>query len=278
LDHPKRKLMFAPLRNFRRKLVGFLHTGKWSLFSAGWTSFLLLSVSFPFSSCTAPKNAVYFQNLPGDTTLQHVVTRDFDLKIRKGDMLGITVTSLSPDVAFYNGPQNSEGPANGYLVDGNGNIPFVKVGPLHVEGMTRKELKDTLQKLLVPYLKEAVVSVGFLNRHVTMLGGVAPAVIPMVADHMTIFDALAASGDIGTKGKIDNVLVIREKGDSKEFERLNLKNSSVFYSPYYYLQPDDIVYVEPVKAKQQLTTYQAITMGVSMLTTAVSLYVIISKL
>ena len=133
--------------------------------------------------------------------------------------------------------------------------------------MTRKELKDTLEKSLIPYLKDAVVSVGFLNRHVTLLGGIGAQVIPLANDNMTILDALAMGGDIGEKGRSDNILVIREKDDNKEFKRLNLTDNSIFYSPYFYLQPNDIVYVEPEKIKvsktAQIISY--VTTGITFL-------------
>ena len=89
----------------------------------------------------------------------------------------------------------------------------------------------------------------------------------MTNDKMTILDALAASGDIGDKGKTDNVLVIREKGNSREFKRLNLTDESIFYSPYFYLQPNDIVYVQPVKKKAENTTriIGYVTSGLSLL-------------
>jgi polysaccharide export outer membrane protein len=203
-----------------------------------------------FCSCSSTKNTTYFQNIPTDTTLNNLVSKDFEPRIQKGDMLGITVSSLSPEnTMIYNAPQNAQGPVLGYLVDGNGDIQFVKIGTIHVAGITRKELKATLERDLGPYLAQPVVAVGFLNRHITMIGGISPQIIPMPNDNMTILDALAASGGIGTKGKPDNILVVREKGDSKEFKRLNLTDSSIFYSPYFYMQPNDIVYVEPVIEK-----------------------------
>jgi polysaccharide export outer membrane protein len=79
------------------------------------------------------------------------------------------------------------------------------------------------------------------------MGAISPQVLPLTSEKMTILDALASSGDIGFKGKTDNILVIRENGNDKEFKRLNLTDKSIFYSPYFYLQPNDIVYVEPVK-------------------------------
>jgi len=228
-----------------------------------------------FSACTPTKNSLYFYNLQKDTTLRNLVSKNYEPAIQKNDLLSIAVASLSPDNAFYNAPQSALGPLAqgtagtlaGYLVDTNGNIPFVKIGILHVEGMTRKALKDTLEKKLIPYLRDAVVSVGFLNRHVTILGAVNSQVLSMPGDNMTILDALAASGDIGDKGRVDNVLVIREKDDNKEFKRLNLTNNSIFYSPYYYLQPNDIVYVEPVKIKagntSQIISY--VSTGITLL-------------
>ncbi len=217
------------------------------------------------TSCTESKKTTYFQNLQKDTALRNVVNKNFETKILKTDLLSITVASLSPDVALYNAPQNTSGAMSGYLVDDHGDISFLKLGIIHVEGMTKKELKDKLEKDLVPYLKEAIVSVGILNRHITILGASAPQILPMAIENMTLLDALASSGDIGEKGKTDNILVIREKGDAKEFKRLNLTDQSIFYSPYFYLQPNDILYVEPVKVKTaktaQIISY--ITAGVS---------------
>jgi|SRR6185437_6197676 len=232
------------LENIRR----FIPVGHFKLLFS-----IFLIVLLP--SCSNTKNTTYFQGIPKDTTLNNLVTKNFEPKIQTGDLLGITVASLSPEnTAIYNAPQNAEGPLTGYEVDENGNIEFIKLGTLHVAGMARKELKDELEKKLTPYLSQSVVAVSFLNRHVTMMGAVTAQVLPMPNSKMTILDALAATGDIADKGKTDNILVIREKGDSKEFKRLNLTDESIFYSPYFYLQPNDIVYVEPVKKKAENTT------------------------
>lgn len=232
----------------------------------GFTAFFSIVLLVNFIACTPVKKTTYFQDLQKDTTLHNLVSKDFETKIRKTDLLSIAVASMSPDIAFYNAPQSSSGALNGYLVDENGNIPFIKLGILHVEGMTKKELKAKLERDLVPYLKDVVVSVGILNRHITMIGAAGPQVLPITTENMTIIDALASSGDIGERGKTDNVLVIREKGENeKEFKHLNLTNNSIFYSPYFYVQPNDIVYVEPVKVRTaktaQIISY--ITAGVS---------------
>jgi polysaccharide export outer membrane protein len=222
------------------------------------------------SSCSPAKKSIYFENLQKDTTLRNVVTPNYELKIQKNDILGITVAGLSPDIAFYNASSGASA-SGGYPLDVNGNISFVKLGSIHAEGMTRRQLKDTLEKSLVPYLKDVVVTVSFQNRHVTMMGAVGARVLPLADDNMTILDAIAASGDIGEKGRIDNILVIRDTGSAKIFKRLNLENNSIFSSPYYYLQPNDIVYVEPVKIKTKVTVAQVI----SYITTGLSLIFLI---
>ena len=211
---------------------------------------LLIALIASVTSCSTAKQTTYFQDLPNDTVLTNLATKDFETKIQTGDLLTITVASLSPEnTQIYNAPQNSVGDKAGYLVDENGNIPFVKLGDLHVAGMTKKQLKTKLEKELQPYLQQNVVSVSIVNRHITLMGAISPQILPMTSEKMTILDALASSGDIGFKGKTDNVLVIRETKDGKEFKRLNLTDKSIFYSPYFYMQPNDIVYVEPVKEK-----------------------------
>jgi polysaccharide export outer membrane protein len=92
-----------------------------------------------------------------------------------------------------------------------------------------------------------------------MMGEVSRQLLPMVTDNMTILDALASSGDIGAKGRMDNILVIREKDNGKEFKRVSLTDKSIFYSPYFYLQPNDIVYVEPMKEKTKTSVPQIIS-------------------
>jgi polysaccharide biosynthesis/export protein len=229
--------------------------------------YALLFLLTLLSACTSTKKTIYFQDIQKDTTLTNLVSKNFEPKIQKADLLSITVASLSPEnTALYNAPQNAQGPLTGYLVDENGDIQFIKLGTMHVAGLTRKELKMKLEKDLTPYLAQTVVAVGFLNRHVTLMGAVSPQILPMPNDNMTILDALAAGGDIGEKGRTDNVLVIREKDDSKEFKRLNLTDKSIFYSPYFYLQPNDIIYVEPVKIKTDNTTriISYVTAGLSL--------------
>lgn len=223
----------------------------------------LTLVIFSLSSCISTKNTVYFKDLKEDTTLTNLVTRPPEVSIRPGDLLSIKVASLSPETAtMYNAPPDSEDGIEGYKVDKEGNIEFFKLGKVKVEGLTKTQLSKKLQEQLEPYLAQNKVTVGVQNRHVTMMGAVAPKVLPLT-ENMTLLDAIASSGDVGEKGKADNILVIREKeaGKEKTFKRLNLTDKSIFYSPYFYLQPNDIVYVEP--APKKATVISVISIVVS---------------
>lgn len=216
---------------------------------------------FLFTSCVPEKNLVYFQNLQKDTELHNVADNNIELKIRKNDMLYIGITSPDPvSTLVFNTPQgpvtSSAQPGSignntiGYLVDKNGNIILYKLGVIHVEGLTREELKLRLQRELTPYLKDVVVTVRFLSNHVTILGEVSkPQVITMTTEKLSLLEAIGITGDVTITGRKDNILLIRETAAGKQFKRLNLTDNSLFNSPFYYLKPDDIVYVEPTKVK-----------------------------
>ncbi len=255
--------------NFIRKFKALI---KGRNFRVDASRLLVVSViSLLLSSCVTLKKNTYFQGIQNDTTLHNLVTKDLEPKIQNGDLLSITVSSLSPEnTTIYNAPQNAEGTMTGYLVDENGDIDFIKLGTIHVAGMTRRELKVKLQKELTPYLSQAVVAIGFLNRHVTVIGPSSTQVVPLVNNDMTLLDALATNGGIVEKGKANDILVIRENGNSKTFKKIDLTDQSVFYSPYYYLKPDDIIYVKPNNRKQ-VTLPQIL----SYVTTAISLTLVI---
>ena len=243
----------------------YVSSSKKNFLQPGWILFAFVCL---LASCATPNKTIYFTDLPTDTTLTNVVMRDTALSIRKGDLLSITVSSLSPDnTVIYNAPQDAVGAQAGYLVDEQGNIEFVKLGKVKAAGLNRSQLKASLQQKLAVYLAEPIVAVGVLNRHVTMMGGIKPQVLPFNGEQMTLLEALAASGDIGATGRTDNILVIRETPTGKTFKRLDLTDRSIFYSPYFYLQPNDVVYVEPVKEKANKTAQiiSYVTTGITFL-------------
>ena len=234
-------------------------------------STLLTLTMSGFLACSTPKNTAYFQTVSRDTVLQNTVTKNFDLKIKPDDLLSITIASTSPDLSgLFNassggGATSAAGGPSGYLVDKNGNIQLYKLGNVKVAGLTRSETKEKLQRELSDYLKEPVVTVRFANHRVTVLGEVArPGVLPLTTDQMTVLEAIGHSGDLTEFGKRENILVIRQRENGKEFHHLSLLDNSIFTSPYFYLQNEDVVYVEPdAKLKDKNNVPQILSYVVS---------------
>lgn len=211
-----------------------------------------------FGSCTVAKQAQYFKTLSKDTTLSGFVSNDFESRIRKGDRLSITVSSLSPvEDALFNGnstalasPAGGANTTAGYTVTQNGTVELHRLGNVAAEGLTRKQLAQKLQKDLLPYLKEPIVSISYLNHKVTILGEVQkPQVLSMPEEQISIIDALVLSGDVTPNAKRNHILIIRDNGTEKKVKHINLEDHSIFSSPWYYVQPDDIIMVSPDNEK-----------------------------
>lgn len=243
------------------------------------------------NSCAPAKNVVYFQNLQKDTTLHSFVDSNLELKIRKNDLLYIGIISPDPEsTPWFNGIQSMSSSAaagantgistSGFLVDKNGDITMYKLGTLHVEGLTRTELKQQLQKDVEPYLKDAAITIRFLNNRVTMLGELAkPGIITLPNEQIPLLEAIAISGDVTLTGRRDNILVIRDTEKGKQFKRVNLTDHSIFKSPFYYLKPDDIVYVEPtsVKIKSASQTPQTVSYVLSAASILITIIALLRK-
>lgn len=228
--------------------------------------FILAAMILLMDACTASKQVAYFQNI--DSVSLEASKGLYDARIMPKDMLTITVITTNPDASapFNLSVSNTIGPSGqlsysggslqGYLVDNDGNISFPVVGKLHVQGMTKSECEDLILSKIKPYLAEKekpIVTVRMSSYRVTIIGEVGGSrVVPVTTEKMSIIEALASAGDLSIYGKRKNVLLIRENADGrKEAHRLDLTDANIFNSPYYYLQQNDIIYVEPssVKAK-----------------------------
>ncbi len=232
-------------------------------------SFEILLVVFLFSlvatSCESNKRLVYF-NQPTDTSFK-LVTTNFEPLIQKGDLLNIAVNSLDPASSVIFNSQNSLSTVNptgvggapgvmpGSMVDNEGNIVMPKLGKIRAEGKTKYQLTAEIQEKLLPYLKEPIVNIRFMNFRVTVLGEVnRPGTITIPNDKVTILEALGFAGDLTPFGKRENVLLMREKNGRQEVRHINLQDNSIFSSPYFYLQSNDVVYIEPNKARSYTGT------------------------
>lgn len=233
------------------------------------------------TSCKPTKNAFYFNTLTKDTTIAGLVNKDMESKIVKGDNLLINVSSLSKeeDLVFNTGitEAGSNTGTTGFTVDKEGFVTIHKVGKLKAEGLTRREFAALIVKELRPYLKDPIATVQYLNRKVTIMGAVAkPQVINMPEEQLSLIDVLVLSGDIEQNAKRNDVVVIRENGATKSVKHINLEDHSIFTSPWYYVQPNDIVVVHPDFEKAERAEKRArfqTTFGIIL--SAISLSIII---
>ena len=166
--------------------------------------------------------------------------------------------------------------------DNNGNIEFPVVGTLHVGGLTKKQAEDLVKSKIKPYLADSekpIVTVRMASYHVSVIGEVTkPGIISVPQEKMSVLEALAQAGDLTIYGKRDNVLLIRQDAEGeKHTYRMNLNDANIINSPFYYLQQNDIIYVEPNKVKAQNSSIGSSTTllmsGLSILTSIASLVV-----
>ncbi|HWW39898.1 polysaccharide biosynthesis/export family protein [Pedobacter sp.] len=229
--------------------------------------YLSIVVVLFFSSCGVPyKQVPYFQDLKDSGNVQEQIMNLAPLKIQKDDILAITVSSLNPEASaiFNMGNTTSTNPnvpstpasvsplitANGFLVDSNGDIQLPLIGSVRVNGLTTTSARELIQSKLGTYLKEPVVSLRLVNFKVSVLGDVAkPGVFPVQTERISLPEALSLSGDLNITAMRKNVLLIRENQGKREFIRLDLNKKEIFNSPYYYLQNNDVLYVQPSNAK-----------------------------
>jgi polysaccharide export outer membrane protein len=166
----------------------------------------------------------------------------------------------------------------GYLVDEDGNIQFQGLGLLHVEGLSKDSLKILLDSRLKQYLKNPYYTIRFMNYRFTMLGEVAhPGIFSIPGEHVSLLEAIGLAGDLTLYGRRDNILVMRETEGQRQWARLDLTKPQVIASPFYYLQQNDVVYVEATK-KKLLANDQATTRNVTIAATVISALAIVISL
>lgn len=220
-------------------------------------------------ACSTSKEISYFQDLcPSESEL--TLAAPMEIKIQPKDKLSILVNSQDlrltnlfnlPIVSQQVGQESSSGTnrgLSGYTVDSKGDIDFPVLGGLHVQGMTREEVAVYIKKELQSHdlIKDPVVTVEFMNLSVNVMGEVnRPGRYNIDKDHLTILDALSQAGDLTIYGKRERVLVLRNENGTQRVYGINLCSADHLYSsPVYYLQQNDVVYVEPNDTKARQST------------------------
>lgn len=220
------------------------------------------------SSCVSRKEIAYLQDLP---QLEEAIAASKDaVRIQPNDLLQITVSAANVEaVQPFNLPVTSA-PRLGqdsrsitgnmqlqaYLVDSDGNIEFPVLGTTHVADMTRQELIRYLKKEISAYVQDPIVNINLTNFQITVLGEVnQPGTFNVPDERISLTKAIGLAGDLTIYGRRDNVMVLRETGETMTYGMVDLRDSDFLESPYYYLQQNDVVVVEPNKAQIQGAAY-----------------------
>lgn len=227
--------------------------------------FLLISTIF-CASCGAPKDVSYFQELENLEEIDASTTPIITYKPQ--DIISIAVTAPDPETALPFNGQTSNIAEDGtlssgsvasstssiYFIDANGMIEFPIIGSLKVAGLTNSEVKELLKEKLTAYIKDPSVSVKLQNFRITILGEVNnPGPFTIENEQVTLIEAIGMAGDLGIQGKRTNVTVIREKQGKQVIHKVDLTSKDIFNSPVYYLNQNDVVYVEPNDSKARLS-------------------------
>ncbi|MGZ2371899.1 polysaccharide biosynthesis/export family protein [Ancylomarina sp. YFZ004] len=213
-----------------------------------------------FSSCRTNKDLVYLNNTKDQEVLEGIPGTVSEYIIKTNDNLYVDIQSMSPEVnALFNpaqtgGMQNYEGVSGQYLsgfqVDLSGDISLPIIGKVALAGKSLKQAREMIQTKADEYLKEATVKVKLLSFKITVLGEVkAPGVYYNYNNQMTVLDGISMASGVTDYGRIQKVLVLRPTDSGSKTFRLDLTNKKFLASEAFFLQPNDVVYVEPDKYK-----------------------------
>lgn len=243
-----------------------------------------------FTSCVPQKKILYLQNetMLNDSvfmSIEYENERNFNYKVQPGDNLYIRIASLDEKfAAYFNFSQTSTltsssqytsgNPAiylNGYAVGDDGNISLPFVGDILVKDLTVEEIQVKVQNIMNEYLRETVVYVKLGVFNLTILGEVArPGQYQIYQSDINIFQAIALAGNATDFANKSNIKIIHQTPKGSQIVRVNINDADILSSPDYYLKPNDIIYVEPLKMKQfGFTTipYGTIISAISLLIT-----------
>ena len=234
--------------------------------------FLFISATFLFS-CTSAKEVTYFNDLTDSQLVRLPDLRRPQPVIMPEDILAIRFAgdNKQTEEVFnrYGISSSQAGLGSEYQVDFNGNIDLYQIGSIKAAGYTQDEFKRILTDTMRRYLKNPVVTIKFTNFRFTVLGEVRiPGTFVLSTEKVTILEALGQSGDMTQYARRNSVRIIRDSSGKREIGMVDFNQKTVFTSPYYFLQRNDVVYVEPQKSKAD---YEAVTRVTSIVATLISI-------
>ncbi|MDO5572198.1 MAG: polysaccharide biosynthesis/export family protein [Bacteroidales bacterium] len=247
-------------------------------------AFSILLLIIMLSSCRSAYNEVSYFNNINELANQTDTTLSIEkIRFQTDDVITIVVSAdnqaaaapfnLMPYSVAKNGTEELTSTRNiqTYLVDEDGYIRFPQLGKIKIGGMTRNEAVKMLELKLENYLKNPIVNINFINYKYSVMGEVAnPGVYPINGDRISILDAIGSAGDLTIQAQRRNVLLIREVKGIKEVHQFDLTDANIINSPYFYIQQNDVIYIEPNNAKKRNSKYSPMdAFNVSIISTIV---------
>jgi polysaccharide export outer membrane protein len=214
------------------------------------------------SSCVPQKKMLYMRGKEDADTLKEFKNeRKVNYKVENGDNLFIKIVSMDETTSTLLNPMGSGGGGgssggggnylNSYTVTEEGYLDFPLVGKIYVKGKTVEEITDLLTEKLNEYIREFVVIIKLVNFNITILGEVSsPGQYQIYQTDINMFEAIAMAGDMTDFSVRDKVLIIRKTKNGSSVHEVDMSSRSFLSSDYFYLQPDDIIYIRPMKGKQ----------------------------
>lgn len=263
-------------------------SGKGLLGSRGLWLVLLLVV-MGGTGCFTRKNQLLFRGM-SDTSYSASMQQVKPV-IQRGDQLSIMVYGYDQEsVQYFNMPMGGGqggammmqggqgGGMMGYLVSEEGTIEFPKLGTLNVLGYNQEQLRDSLQVWLRPYINSPIVNVRLLNFRVTYLTTDRATTVFIMNNKTNIIQFLGMVGGISWTDRKNNILLIRQVDNKRTVTRLDFTQKDIFDSEYFYMQPNDIIYVEPNQRKFLETNIQLISLVTSITSTVSIFFLFINSL
>ena len=258
----------------------------------------VIFIGFLMYSCVSNKKILYLQgdtdlqkNIPVDSVLRDYNIQLYDYKLQHEDVLSIQISSLTPkeyDFFSLGLPQNSvnfssqnAGALHGYLIDADGNIEFPVVGKVKLAGLTVYEAEKKIKNIAEDYLEEPVVRVRLLNFRFTVVGEVGGGrggggqVVNTYNNRISIMEAIGLAGGLTDLADRKNVKIIRQQGNDAKVFYVDLLQEDLVMSPYYYLHPNDIIVVPPLK---QRPFRQYFGPNLSLIISSLSLFILVLNL
>ena len=263
-----------------------------------------LMATLVFTGCISDKHIIYLQGADTVYGVPQEIAQAFELKIQSDDQLAISVTSKDHELiapfnnntligsgggdrsaGYSSSTANTQSGVSYFTVDRNGEISFPIFGQLKVAGKTTREVSQMIQDMLrngtkeyAASIKDAIITTKIMSFKVTVLGDVKnPGVQTFTGERLTLLEAIGRAGDLNSSGKRAPVLIVREENGQRQTFEVDLRDqASVFQSPAYYLQQNDVVYVSPNKSVRVKGSTAYTLLGVS--STLVSMIISITSL